>query len=399
VRAHLARCGARTALLAYAAAACAAARGGAVGARGARPATMLGGADAAALPVRVERVVLRSPAHPPLALTVLRDDETVLPATGALVRGNKARKFAQLPTDKPLASYGGAQSNAAAALAALARARRVPFDYFVNGPIPAHLRAAPTGNLAALLARGARVVELSRESGEYAALRAYAEGGAGTRPDALRPDARLIAQGGACAHAESGCAQLAAAIDAAAGEASASRGARTVALVCAGTGATALFAARHVRAATVVALPCAMDAAALATELRALDARSGRLGRLPSVFDCGPEKAVRFGALEPRVLEAWRLARAAGLEEDLVYGAAGLAQLLAAGGGLAELLRADGDGRPVELLWVHTGGLEGVPSQLARYVRKGLATAEELEGARARTLALGLGAEDACDAS
>jgi 1-aminocyclopropane-1-carboxylate deaminase/D-cysteine desulfhydrase-like pyridoxal-dependent ACC family enzyme len=330
----------------------------------------------------------------PLCLSVLRDDETVLPDTAGLVRGNKARKFATLPTDRPLVSYGGAQSNAAAALAALAQRRGVRFEYYVHGSIPTHLAAAPVGNYAALLERGARIVELPRGGqgeGSYDALAAYGRGDRGAaRPPFLPPDARVVPQGGACVHAEEGCRALAMEIDAAADEIVRTReGAPdTVALICAGTGASALFTARHLARARLFALPCAMPPDALRDELRALDARTGARGRLPRVLDAGASGAFRFGALHGAVIDAWRLARASGLALDLIYGAVGLAQLLAAhADGRLSVLAGDSS-RPVELLLVHTGGLEGVPSQLARYVRRGLATPAELSVAREEADAL-----------
>lgn len=348
---------------------------------------------------RVERFTIGT-----LCLAVLRDDETVLLGTCGLVRGNKARKFAALPTDRSLVSYGGVQSNAAAALAALARARGVSCHYFVRGQVAAHLKAAPSGNYAALLERGATLVELDRAEGGYDALRAYAEGHAGAaRPPFVPSDALLVPQGGACAYAQHGLQQLAAHVDECA---RAAPNVRTVALICAGTGASALFLARHTReAAAVVALPCAMGAAAMDAELLALHLRTpgglaqqseppllARAPRVPLVLASGIDGAVRFGALDEGALAAWRLARAAGLRLDLLYGAVGLAQLLRAAtqpGGVEAALEAllgdeqQADARPLSLLWVHTGGLEGVPSQLARYVRKGIATADELAAAQA----------------
>mmetsp|Transcript_44241 Transcript_44241/g.110020 ORF Transcript_44241/g.110020 Transcript_44241/m.110020 type:complete len:420 (+) Transcript_44241:39-1298(+) len=361
----------------------AAALGSAAGARG-----LVATAVLIATP-RLERVAVGA-----LRLWVLRDDESVL-SPG--VRGNKARKFAALPTDAPLASYGGAQSNAAAALAALAAARSLPFTYYLNGAAPRHLREAPLGNYAALLSRGAELVELPRPDGGYAALRAYAEDPASApRPHFLVAGVRLVPQGGACAWAEAGFAPLGARLDCVARELRAATGARTVALVGAGTGASALFLARHTDV-PVVALPCAMGAKALRTELLALSARAPAAGgggsaRLPLVLEEPAGPPVRFGGLEPRALDAWRLSRASGLFVDLLYGAPALAQLLAAGGEavVRALLLDNGDDAegPLELVWVHTGGLEGVPSQLGRYARLGLATATELERAHEEAAAL-----------
>lgn len=317
---------------------------------------------------RVQHVrVERGGRAPPLELDVLRDDAVCL-APG--VCGNKARKLAATPLDAPLASYGGAQSNAAAALAALAAHARVPFTYYVR-PLPAHLAAAPHGNLGALHARGATVVELGADA--YAALRAHAAGEA-PRPPFLEPRARLVPQGGAWAAAEPGVATLAAAVDRWAG-ARARAGERALAIVPAGTGTTALFLARHARAADVLAVPCVGGAAALRAQWRALDAAapaaSGGGAAAPRALD-EPRAAVRFGALDARVLRAWRAARRAGLELDLVYGAPAWAQLLARG--VAE--REWGARRA---LYVHSGGLEGAASQLRRYARAGMLTREEAD--------------------
>lgn len=301
-----------------------------------------------------------------LSVRVVRDDLCELPGTG--VYGNKARKLALLRDRRgPLASYGGVQSNAALAMARLAVALGVPFDYYVTG-IPEWLQATPVGNYRELLALGAACRVVRRDA--YDAIRAYALE-AGPRPPFVGAEALVVAQGGAWPGAEPGIRDLAHQLDALVREAG-----RPAAIVLpGGTGTTALFLARHVRSASVLAVPCVGGGDALVAQMRALDARCGGVGRLPTVLPT--PKQVRFGALDADVLATWRKLASHGLDVDLVYGAcAWLALLHEWREGTRSVCNRPGEGT---LVYVHTGGLEGVPSQLARYVRAGMVSASDVE--------------------
>lgn len=82
-----------------------------------------------------------------------------------LVNGNKMRKFKYLiegqesPRPSCLISYGGAQSNSMAALAAIARHKDTPFFYFSQS-LPQTLKENPIGNLGLSLKLGMKVRRL-----------------------------------------------------------------------------------------------------------------------------------------------------------------------------------------------------------------------------------------------
>jgi hypothetical protein len=104
---------------------------------------------------------------------VKRDDEL-----GPLA-GNKARKAYALLTRPELTahfdvlcSYGGAQSNAMESLASVAAILGKGFVYFTRR-LPNALRASPSGNLAAALARGMEIKEFVDEKTARACAEAY----------------------------------------------------------------------------------------------------------------------------------------------------------------------------------------------------------------------------------
>lgn len=92
-----------------------------------------------------------------------RDDLFALPGLPH-VTGNKVRKLHQLYYEEKLpavvVSYGGVQSNAMRALAAVCRAKGSSFVYFTR-PVPDHLRRHPIGNFADACRDGMRLVEMS----------------------------------------------------------------------------------------------------------------------------------------------------------------------------------------------------------------------------------------------
>jgi hypothetical protein len=129
---------------------------------------------------------------------------------------------------------------------------------------------------------------------------------------------------------------------------------------------------------------------------------------LPEILSPPPRYSVPFGSVSPALLQSWRHARAQGVLLDLVYGPVAWAALRAhrwrnrrssggrvgeafvgkyvgegGAGGSRDGAAAYADGAmplpAVQPTWlyIHTGGHEGLPSQLRRYARAGLLRAGE----------------------
>ena len=306
-------------------------------------------------------------------LLVKRDDRLAL---GSGVSGNKARKLLALEAMSPgpslIGSFGGHQSNAMAALAAVADAHGARFLYFTK-PLPRWLAAAPSGNLERALSLGMELVELA--DAEYASL--FGAGGGvlpavAPRPPAalLPPEALWLPQGGAAALAEPGVATLAREVR----EWWQPRSGRLDLVVPAGTGTTALFLARHLSqtsAVTVWAVPCVGDGDYIEAQMLALDrCTGGAVGTnrkaLPRTLAMPGGAAHHFGALDGEELAMWQEAARAGLDVDLLYAPHALRVLFDTL--LSHERAGEGD---ATTLYLHTGGLEGVESQLRRYRRGG----------------------------
>ena len=291
-------------------------------------------------------------------------EECVLPG----VCGNKARKLAALAAALParrLVSHGGAQSNAMLALAALCRHHGARLEYHTR-PVPKWLKARPVGNLASALRTGSMDLVEHATAGDY---EAAVEGAAASAP---ADECLFVPQGAAWPGAEPGLAALAREI--ATWRASRSAASPPLDIVLpAGTGTTALYLARHLRAlderAVVHAVPCAGSGSYLLEQMRELDAASGSRGLLPRVLE-PPAPPPRFAEPSRDSLQRWREAAAGGCLLDLVYGPVAWAAM----GRSHRWARPD-----AEVLYVHTGGREGLPSMLRRYARLGLLEQEPEE--------------------
>ena len=290
---------------------------------------------------------------------VKRDDQYRLThAFGAGVCGNKARKLFTLSEAGPgagaVASLGGHQSNALPSLAALCRARGVPF-YYICKPVPRWLRGQPAGNYARALALGVELLPLAADDYRLAAA-----------DDAFRSelladyigsdDFRWVPQGGACGDAEAGVAMLA---DELADDLRGLGRARVV--IPGGTGTTALYVTRRLAEIApdieVCAVACATSAETLERQMVTL---GGDDGPLPAILEPDRDHDHRFGRPCARDLAVWRECAHAGLHVDLVY----------APHAIDTMLRRPDDGAPT--CYVHCGGVEGVATQLTRYRHAGL---------------------------
>ena len=298
------------------------------------------------------------------SLFVLRDHERcVVPG----ICGNKARKLAALidagSLPRRLVSHGGAQSNAMLALATLAQHSPQTTLRYHTKPLPEWLRAAPSGNLGRALRLGMELVEhgSAAEYEEAVAREAAGSGGDGTL---------FVPRGAAWPGAEPGVAALAREVL----EWRDSRGgAELDVVVAAGTGTTALFLARHLspHGCRVHAVPCVGDARYLARQMEQLDEASGAVGLLPHTLCPPAAAAVPFGTPAAALLRSWTEAAAAGVFLDLVYGPVAWAAMDARGW-CAAAAAAGPRGAGREVLYVNSGGHEGLDTALRRYGRAGL---------------------------
>ena len=157
-------------------------------------------------------------------ILIKRDD--LLRLEGSNVSGNKARKMFVLsemiePEDFPeaIVSYGGPQSNAMVALAAIVASKSSQslksggtskrFIYYVK-KLPRYLRKQPNGNLLRAKTLGMELIELSND--RYNELFGGPNGGSIQPPAELEPPVSKsvwIPQGGACESAIAGAKRLA----------------------------------------------------------------------------------------------------------------------------------------------------------------------------------------------
>eukprot|EP00614_Pseudopedinella_elastica_P008500 CAMPEP_0172596628 /NCGR_PEP_ID=MMETSP1068-20121228/16472_1 /TAXON_ID=35684 /ORGANISM="Pseudopedinella elastica, Strain CCMP716" /LENGTH=500 /DNA_ID=CAMNT_0013395769 /DNA_START=89 /DNA_END=1591 /DNA_ORIENTATION=- len=286
---------------------------------------------------------------------------------------------------------GGERESAQTSLAAPKK-----FVYFTK-TVPRWLRQNPSGNYARALALGAEIRQLSPAA--YSDLFASCGGVVSDAPEALRlaKDALWVPQGGACAGAEEGVKLLADEIFEAWSSQGGGQGAaavvkvrelekagggarqRLAVVLPGGTGATALFLARHLqpRGITVVVVPCVGDlrGAYLWRQMSELDALTGGAGdKMPLLLLDDRGGARPFGEPKAELLEVWRmLERECNLTVDLLYGARAWEVLLSRLDSLPRQLRGRPDrGDFVQLCYLHCGGLEGTSSQLNRYKHAGL---------------------------
>jgi 1-aminocyclopropane-1-carboxylate deaminase/D-cysteine desulfhydrase-like pyridoxal-dependent ACC family enzyme len=392
-----------------------------------------------------------------------RDD--LLRLKGSNVSGNKARKMYslnQLPThDFPdcVVSYGGPQSNAMVALAAIVHSKNVEMgttsiqsvpdfegatienfltntDYFedeesqvnihdVTGPavtpkkrfvyytkkLPRFLRANPNGNLFRAKMLGMELVELSNK--DYASLFGSESGGKPEAPTGLDPPvpgkSLWIPQGGACNVAIPGGTMLA--VEIVGFWRAQGRGRPLSVCVPGGTCATALILHQEIRNLLsdslddtssvdirVVVLPCVGDDAYARRQMMALSLANGGQGlssEIPAVLtpsassgssyfgrpSSKDEAYFQFGKPDVALLETFReMKNENGVVLDLLYGCPAWNILLRHWRSSATRLLNDADpiaGR--EIMYVHSGGLEGINSQLMRYKHDGLVGDDEIQ--------------------
>jgi 1-aminocyclopropane-1-carboxylate deaminase len=377
-----------------------------------------------------------------------RDDQLRL--AGPQLSGNKARKMLSLALlsdeDFPdcVVSYGGPQSNAMLALAAIVHfrnndsnsnpladeqhdddpdtgadvddaslqwrdqtRRKHRFVYYTKR-LPRFLRNQPSGNLFRAQSLGMELEELSPV--EYNRLFGGDWGGKADPPPGIVPPvprkSLYVPQGGACEVALLGTDRLANEI---VDYWTLNGGGRPLSvLIPGGTCSTALFLHHAVQDllrtssssldVEVMVIPCVGDEGYARRQMMSLNARLERpIHDVPRILPPCPPKPTSsktqdseergyftFGEPDREVLDAWREMR----EEhdvvlDLLYGAPSWAILLRhlsnAAEGVGSSPTRDSPIAWRALMYVHSGGLEGINSQLLRYKYKNLVGVDQIQ--------------------
>jgi len=347
-------------------------------------------------------------------LYVKRDD--LLNVEGVGIGGNKARKFYGLWESEgilagvdELVSFGGPQSNAFVALAAIASATSTPFTYYTK-TLARFLKSNPSGNLLRARALGANIVEVSHE--QYSEMFGRQEGwgdeceapqGIDIPSDGKR---RLfIPQGGAARTARIGCSMLANEIvgfytTSIVGEGEAPNDAIPLAVIVpCGTGTTAYHLHRAVnrmleekgidkKQIEITAVPNAGSLDYLRRQMKGLRRSEedyddpSQQEDIPNVLspkrklDGSQKSYINFGKPEPFILKMWQELRDEhDLDVDLLYGAPTWHMIM-------PYLTTEGKDSPFHgkaVMYYHSGGLEGVSSQLQRYKHKAMIASEEVQ--------------------
>ncbi|MFT7860729.1 MAG: 1-aminocyclopropane-1-carboxylate deaminase [Sulfurimonas sp.] len=258
--------------------------------------------------------------------------------------GNKYRKlYTLLQTSqkryKKIISYGGSQSNAMLAIAALCKQKSWEFIYYTK-PLSATQKEQNSGNFYEALSLGMQHQEIADEL--------YKDFIASLR---INPDEQtfIVDQGGAVTEAQEGLELLASEIRAEA-EVLKKEGVKALATPS-GTGTTALFLARALPEFTIYTTPCVGDAEYLKTQMLAL------VEELPQNLEIlSPKKKYHFAKLYKEFYELYKRTKEAGVEFDLLYAPQMWQTLL--------------EQTDEKVLYIHSGGVTGNSSMLARYKEK-----------------------------
>lgn len=272
--------------------------------------------------------------------------------------GNKARKFMGLldgdfPAITTIIGYGSPQANSLYSLAALAQLKGWQLDFYVDH-VPSFLKESPKGNYRAALDLGANIIALNEtdnaklDDGSTLGSLDYIQ-----QVRLPREHELFVPEGGRCGLAESGVKQLAAELIEWKKE---QRLASLTVALPSGTGTTALFLHKHLKAHDINVITCACvggDAY--------LTAQFLELGEADHPDILTPTKKHHFGKLYHHDYEMWRaLLSQTGVEFELLYDPL--------------MWRCLNDWIPNNanqtLVYIHQGGLLGNESMLPRYQRK-----------------------------
>ena len=254
--------------------------------------------------------------------------------------GNKYRKLytlLQTPSDKlnKIISYGGTQSNAMLAIAAMCKEKKWEFVYY-SKPISKNQKEENRGNYFHSLKLGMQHVELEHEL--------YRDFISSLRFN-LDDKTFLIDQGGAVKEARDGLAVLAEEIR------KSNTDVKSLATPS-GTGTTALFLALSLPEYKIYTVPCVGDSTYLKEQIKALHEIPDNLLILE------PEKKYHFAKPYPEFIEIQKKLLKCGIEFDLIYAPSLWKCLL--------------EQTEEEIMYIHSGGVTGNESMLERYKNKGL---------------------------
>jgi 1-aminocyclopropane-1-carboxylate deaminase/D-cysteine desulfhydrase-like pyridoxal-dependent ACC family enzyme len=252
--------------------------------------------------------------------------------------GNKYRKLYMLLKKtkekyNKIISYGGTQSNAMLAIAAMCRAKEWEFTY-ITKPLSTFQKEQNEGNFFHAITLGMQHVEIEEEY--------YKEYISSLRVN-LDAKSCIIDQGGADKSAKEGLEVLATEIR------ESNLKLKSLATPS-GTGTTALFLALALPEYKVYTTPCVGDATYLKEQMRALHVIPKNLIILESA------KKYHFAKPYPEFLEIYRKTLRSGVEFDLLY-APNLWKVLL-------------EQTSEEILYIHSGGVSGNESMLNRYKKK-----------------------------
>lgn len=254
--------------------------------------------------------------------------------------GNKYRKLYKLlntPSNslKKIISYGGTQSNAMLAIAAMCNNKGWKFDYYTK-PQSNTQKTLDLGNYYHSIEMGMNHIEiddvlykdyiaslfLNTNDGEF-----------------------VVHQGGAIKEAREGIKVLADEIK------SSSVDVTSIATPS-GTGTTALFLALELKDYRVYTTPCIGDASYLRSQMQALHSIPDNLTILE------PKRKYHFAKPYGEFLSIYKKLLASGVEFDLLYAPSMWEALL--------------NQTSQRVLYVHSGGVSGNENMLTRYRKKGL---------------------------
>ena len=254
--------------------------------------------------------------------------------------GNKYRKLyplLQTPSNElnKIISYGGTQSNAMLAIAAMCKTKGWEFEYY-SKPVSKTIKEQDYGNLFEAKKLGMWHVEIEHEL--------YRDFIATLRIN-LDEKTFLIDQGGAVKEAIIGLEVLA-------GEIRDIKNLNAKSLATpSGTGTTALYLALSLPEYKVYTTPCVGDSKYLREQMSALH-------EIPkNLIILEPDKKYHFAKPYPEFLEIYKKLLLTGIEFDLLYSPGMWKSLL--------------DQTSEEILYIHSGGVSGNISMLKRYEKKG----------------------------
>jgi len=252
--------------------------------------------------------------------------------------GNKYRKLytlLQTPQNKlkTIISYGGTQSNAMLAIAAMCQKKGWKFIYYTK-PISKAMQSENSGNFFHSKRLGMLHVEIQNEY--------YRDFIASLRLN-LDKETFIIDQGGAVEEARLGLEVLADEIR--------ESGLHVRSLATpSGTGTTALFLALCLPEYKVYTTPCVGDAEYLRSQMSVLS-------ELPTnLLILEPKRKYHFAKPHVELLHVWQKLLSTKIEFDLIYAPSMWMALL-------EQTKED-------ILYIHSGGVSGNESMLQRYKQK-----------------------------